>query len=239
MPGVAFKFEATGKKPETGPHQVSIEVVDASLASEQLGQVPEDVQGSIATMKGTSLLYSADQGAISDIAIELGKKTDMRVAGLVSAASDVLELLLLPLPKEPVGAGAFWMVTAREKLSLGEVIGYHLVKLEAMEAGRVTLSINTKRYLADSQFQGLPALQFAGSGSSDLVMVPGHRLPVEGRTQHTMQAVVQRENSTPRPVMFDLRALFAFPPKAADGNTPGDVETPAGVGTAPAATPAP
>jgi hypothetical protein len=218
MPGVAFKFAATGKKPDDGgPHRVSIEVVDASLASEQLGQVPEDIKTAIGTMKGTTLLYSSNQGAISDIAIELGKKTDTRVAALLSAATDALELALLPVPKEPVGAGAFWMVTAREKLSLGDVVGYHLVKVEKIEPGRVTVSVSTKRYLAGGEFQGLPAAQFVGSGTSDLVLSPGNRLPVEGRTQQTMQAVVQRDNGTPRPVMFDLRALLAFPPKGAEG----------------------
>lgn len=217
MPGVAFKFEASGKQAEGEPHRVAIEIVDASLASEQLGEVPPDIQTAIGTIKGTTLVYAPDQGMVRDIAIELGKKTDTRVAALVSAATDALELALLPVPKEPVGLGGFWMVTAREKQSLGEMVGYHLVKVEAMEAGRVTVSVNTKRYLAEAQFQGLPALQFMGSGSSDLVFMPGHRLPVEGRTQQSTQAVVQRDNGGPRPMMFDLRALFAFPPKDAAG----------------------
>jgi hypothetical protein len=154
----------------------------------------------------------------------------------VSAASDALELALLPVPNEPVGAGAFWMVTAREKISLGEVIGYHLVKVEAIAPDRVTLSVNTKRYLVGTEFQGLPAVQFMGSGSTDIVFAPGHRLPVEGRTQQTLQALVQRENGTPRPVVFELRALFAFPPRDAVG-AGAAAEAPGPAASAPASAP--
>jgi hypothetical protein len=107
------------------------------------------------------------------------------------------------------------MITQREHLALGEVVGYHLVKVENVDEGRVTLTVNTKRYLATAEFQGLPAMQFMGSANTDLVMVPGERLPVEGRTQQTLQAMLQRDNGPPRPVVFDLRALFAFPPKTA------------------------
>lgn len=213
MPGVALKLEVSGKQEAEG-HRVGIDVVGVDLATEQPGQVPDDLKTAIATLKGTKLSYSPKDGAIDDIALELGDKADPRVAPLLlSAAADTLELALLPVPKEPVGAGGFWMVSAREKLGLGEVVGYHLIKVEAIEPGRVTLNINTKRYLADAEFQGMPAAQFMGAGSTDLVFTPGQRFPVEGRTQQSLQAVVQREDGTARPLMYDQRALFAFPPK--------------------------
>jgi hypothetical protein len=212
MPGVAFRFEASGKAQEAGaPHEVALEVMEAKLSDQQMGQVPEDVAKAIATMRGGALRYKTVAGTLLGIDFALGKKSDPRMDVLLSSAADALTTALISYPKEPVGQGGFWMVTARERLGLGEVVGYHLVKVESIEGPRVTLSVNTKRYLASTEFQGLPAVQFLGAATTDLVVVPGQRLPLEGRTQQTLQAMVQSQDGSPRPLQYELRALFAFP----------------------------
>jgi hypothetical protein len=227
MPSVSLKFElskeaANKESPlPVGATAVGVEIVDASLAPEQMGEVPPEVGGTIATLKGSTLHYVSQGGALlGDTGVELGKKTDERVGALLAAMSDVFRLVLLSTPKEPVGKGGFWMVTQRERLSLGEVVGYHLVTVANVEEGRVTLNINTKRYLVNPEFQGMPAMQFLGTATTDLVVIPGQHLPLEGRTQYSLQAMVQREGSQPRPLMFDVRALFVFPPKDSAAATP-------------------
>lgn len=213
MPSVDFRFDIEGKDAEGGGHVVSFEIVETALAENQLGQIPEQMKKLIETMKGSALSYRTQDGVrVGDIEVSVGKKTDANSTSLLAAAADALTVILMNYPKEPVGQGGFWMVTARERLALADVIGYHLVKVESIDGQRATLSVNTKRYLVGDEFQGLTALQYAGSGSSDLVVMPGHKLPIEGRTQQSQQAVVQSQQG-PRPIQYELRGLFAFPPK--------------------------
>lgn len=227
MPSVAFKLELQGKKPESGPHPVTVAVTDSALAPEQMGAIPDEVSKIIPSLKGSKLQYQTVDGALQgDFGVALSPKADERMGSLMAAASDAFTTVLLPFPKEPVGVGGFWLVTAREKLGLGEVVGYHLVKVESIEGRRATLSVDTKRYLVTSEFQGLPAVKFLGVATTDLVVMPGQRLPIEGRTQQTTQALVQREDGSARPIVFELRSLFSFPPKEAPTDAPANSVAP-------------
>ena len=71
--------------------------------------------------------------------------------------AETLATVTLPYPDKPVGQGAFWMATSRENAIGVEVVAYRMVKVEAVEGDKVKLSVNTKRYAVDKNFD-LPEL---------------------------------------------------------------------------------
>jgi hypothetical protein len=175
-----FSFEAAEKSaaPDAppGPVELLAKVTTSKLAADQPGQLPAGLDKQIAKAKGSVLRFQvAPSGAGRVTATEIAKGFDESLAQVVRSASDALALTLAPYPAEPLGVGAFWMVTSREAFAGLDVVAYRMFKLTKIEGEQATIDVTTKRITAGGQvgFAGLPPHtlhEFSGNATGRLVV---------------------------------------------------------------------
>lgn len=222
FPSAAFKLEfgravAPGSAQTTEPSDpvtVAVSFVQSELSANQQAQIPAELGVEVRKLKGSQLTFQFNgTGVAGGPATSLAKEANPQVGKLVQAAASGLSEALVSLPEQPVGAGAFWMVTSRDDLLGTDVVAYRMVKLTEIKDGRVRLEVNTKRYLAADDlgrdFDHAKALQFHADGSAELVLVAGQPLPIEGRSQTAIRTFAEIEG-TPRPIQIEFRNEFAF-----------------------------
>jgi hypothetical protein len=111
-----------------GPRALTAKVSAAKLAKEQPGALPPEVAELAGKMKGSKLkLEVSPTGAARLVAIESAKGSEESFALVLQAAGDALVMAYLPYPAEPVGAGAYWLVTTREPYAGLDVVAYRMV----------------------------------------------------------------------------------------------------------------
>ena len=167
------------------PVTVSVKVTGVKLG---VSGVPLDVETRVAKLKGLKLEYQVSpNGAASPRRYELpAGSEDFR--DHVKVLSDTLALVTLPVPAEPVGAGAMWMVASREGVFGLDLVTYRLVKVEQVSGDAATLSVATKRYATSNRFdfEGLPPeaphqlAEFESKSEGKLVLKAGAPLPSSG-----------------------------------------------------------
>jgi hypothetical protein len=139
------------------PVTMSVKVQGAKLG---ITGVPQDLEARFAKLKGTKVEYQlAPDGAGSGFKAEVpGGAGNPDLADKVRQLVDTLAFVTLPFPSEPVGAGAYWMVTSREGVFGLDLVTYRLVKVESVTGDLVSLSVGTKRYATSNHFEmeGLP-----------------------------------------------------------------------------------
>lgn len=223
MPGTRLNLEfaqssaapaSTDGASPTRPVVVSVSLSDLS-ASQAAQVIPGELAVEIRKLKGTELVFQTQNAAfVGEPAVTLSKAANPQLDTLVQAAGSGLSDAVLAFPKEPVGAGAFWKVTSRERLLGTDVLTYRLVKVVDVTDGQARLEVNTKRYLADGGI-GLPGIesakvhQFQAEGTGQLVVAANQSLPLEGRSQTSIRSFAEIEGQ-PRPVQVELRTEFAF-----------------------------
>lgn len=195
----------------------AFDVVASELASNQPGDIPPDLAAEIRKFKGSQLVAQVSpSGLVGTPAFTLAKGAAPQLDDLLKASSATLNEAILPLPKEPVGVGGFWMTTSRETLMGVDVVVYRMVKVTEVNGDRVALDVNTKRYLAAETLalDGLEqtkVMQFQADSSTQMTLVGGSSLPLDGRSQTVLRAFVELEGQ-PRPIQLETRSLFAFAP---------------------------
>jgi hypothetical protein len=177
-----------------GPRALTAKVSAAKLAKEQPGALPPEVAELAGKMKGSKLkLEVSPTGAARLVAIESAKGSEESFALVLQAAGDALVMAYLPYPAEPVGAGAYWLVTTREPYAGLDVVAYRMVKVEKVEGDKATLNVNTKRYVAGGQLAilGLPQhqlVEFAGNSSGQLLVAASDPANLQGLMQDQLGA---------------------------------------------------
>jgi hypothetical protein len=224
LPTVAFKFGLVGKTPEVGPHEVTVDVLGSSLAANQPGQIPEELGAALAKLKGSKFHYSSTGGRLSSSpSFELAKGAAPDMDLVLMTAADVLSSALLSFPAEPMGKDGFWMTTSREKVLGTDVVAYRMVRVVDVTERGVELDVKTRRYAAEPTL-GMPGIgahslkQFQAEDSTTLLISPGHRLPVEGRAEITIGAVIESAQGQ-APVQIQIDGSFGFPPKGAQSQS--------------------
>jgi hypothetical protein len=222
LPTIDFSvsFDVTPPKAESAgsPTEVTARVTAAKLAADQPGRLPEGVDKEIAKFKGSRVQYQvAPDGSGYGFSAEPAQGLEGGLARVVRSLGEVLALVHLPYPKQPVGTGAYWMVSSRERYTGADVLSYRMVKLEKIEAGRATLSVNTKRYVAGGQvdFPGLPPHkvdQYQGMEKGEIVVSSETGALVEGEFQQGMIAVLAPDGEVDKRlnVQFDVIARVVF-----------------------------
>lgn len=197
------------------PSQVVVSIAQSDLSSNQPAQIPAELAAEIRKLKGTQLTYQLQETQLVGAAtVVLAKGANQQLDTLVQAAGSGLNDAVLAYPKEPVGVGAFWMVTSRERLLGTDVVSYRMVKVVDVTDGKARLEVNTKRYLADGGI-GLPGIedakvhQFHAESSAQLSVAAGQSLPLEGRSQTGIRSFAEIEGQ-PRPIQIELRTEFVF-----------------------------
>ncbi len=225
FPGIAVKFEfaqpsnaaapTTGVPVDQNSGPLLVTVAQSDLSATQPGQIPPELAAEIRKLKGTQLTYSAQDAALVGApTVALAKGANPQLETLIQAAGTGLSDAILAYPKEPVGAGAFWMLTSRDRLLGTDVVSYRMVKVVEVTDGKARLEVNTKRYLADGGI-GLPGIedakvhQFQAEGSTQLSVAAGQSLPLEGRSQTAIRSFAEIEGQ-PRPIQIELRSEFVF-----------------------------
>lgn len=146
------KGRGDGEKAAPTPIQVLATVVSAAPAKEQPGQLPKDLIEAIAKLKGSELRYQlTPEGAIVDLKTTLGKDTDASSDAGVQALREAITLMTVPLPQKPVGVGGYWMAIDRSSSFGVEVIRYRVFKVEKIEQGHATLSLDTRQYASKAE----------------------------------------------------------------------------------------
>jgi hypothetical protein len=169
----------------------------------------------IRKLKGSQLTFQTREASLVGAPVlSLAKGANPQLDTLVLAAATGLSDAALPYPTEPVGVGAFWMVTSRESLLGTDVVAYRMVKVVDITDGAARLEVNTKRYLGDGGI-GLPGIesarvhQFQAESSAQFVIAAKQTLPTEGRSQTAIRSLAEIEGA-PRPIQIELRTEFAF-----------------------------
>jgi hypothetical protein len=172
--------------------------VTAKVTGAKIGVtgVPAELEARFAKIKGTKVEYSVSpEGAGSGFKAELAPGAE-GVRDQVRQLSDLLALVTLPFPTQPVGVGAYWMTTTREGVFGLDLVTYRLVKVETVSGDLVTLQVGTKRYATSNrfEFEGLPPdaprdlAEFESKSDGKLLLKVGEPLPASGNIQSVLAA---------------------------------------------------
>ena len=122
-------------------------VLSATPAKEIAAQLPKDFATAVGKLKGTEIRFSmTPNGAMSAPAITLSKEADPGLEIAVKGLVEVMTLTEVPLPKDPVGVGGFWMVTDRSATFGVDVVRYRVFKVQKADKDHATLAVDVRQY---------------------------------------------------------------------------------------------
>lgn len=182
---------------DAGAAPVSVAVV-AKITSARIGVtgVPPELASRVEKLKGSRVEYEvfADGSGTGYRQVISAGAEEAR--DQLRVLSDMLALVTLPVPNQPLGQGAYWLATSREGVFGLDLVTYRMVKVEAASESGVTLSVNTKRYATSNKFdfQGLPPdaphdlVEFESKSDGRLVFRVGAPFPESGEVQSLLAA---------------------------------------------------
>jgi hypothetical protein len=139
--GLESKTAAAG---DAQPLSVTAKVRDVKVT---MPNVPAEFVSQLAGLKGGRVTFSmASDGGGYGFSSELAKGAKLELRDLLEAVAEGLNLLTLPMPTQPVGDGAFWMVVSRDKSAGFGLVSYHMVKLTRADEKAPEVEIDTHRY---------------------------------------------------------------------------------------------
>jgi hypothetical protein len=223
---LSFEPETAKAEPAaTSPVVVNGKVTAAKLAQEQPGELPPGLDKQIAKAKGSKLDYAfAPTGSGRQVSVEPATEMDESLAMPLRSAGDALAVAFQPYPTEPVGVGAFWMVTSREAFVGLDVVVYRMIKLEKIEGDVATLNVSAKRFVASGGKIGLPGIpphhiaDFSGNTNGRIQVSVSNPLNVHGELQDALIAGLVPEGAPPQglppgqkmQVHLEMRSELAF-----------------------------
>lgn len=184
-------------------------VESAKPSREQPGTLPAGVEEQIAKLVGSRLEYRlSENGALSSMSVHVPGGAEAALGRVVEGVGELASTLHVPFPAEPVGPGAYWMITSREQYIGLDVVAYRMFKVEDVSGSEATLSIATKRYVAGGQvtFPGLPKHEvdeFRGEGRGEIVVEPSRGI-VRARVQDTLLSNLAPEGDPQRRITIQL-----------------------------------
>ncbi|WP_437985620.1 hypothetical protein [Sorangium sp. So ce117] len=238
--GVSFKAEKPADAPKEGaaarvastasaaPTRVIAKITSAMLASMSIGGPPKQLADALARLKGSALRYElSPANAVSNLQFELSKDADPGLQPLIGALGEAITLLTPPLPDKPLGAGAYWMVTDRVVASGAQlpVLRYRVFKIEKVEGGVVSLSVDTRQYAEGADLK-LPSPngeitmtidRLDSSGKGTLTWSPSSFAPGVADASQRLQALLVPPGATAQQAaqrsvaQVELTAKFAPP----------------------------
>jgi hypothetical protein len=193
------KTEGAGGAAGGEPVAVTVKVTSAKVG---VTGVPAELESRIAKLKGAKVDYQVSAaGGTSNFRYEVPAGAD-ELRDHLRVLADTLALVTLPVPKDPVGVGAMWMVTTREGVFGLDLVTYRLVKVEAVTGDTATLSVGAKRYATSSRFdfEGLPPdaprelAEFESKSDGKLVFKVGAPFPASGDFDSSLVAQLAMPN---------------------------------------------
>jgi hypothetical protein len=202
LPGIVYALvvEVTAPEAVEGEPQVaasvSFRIASAKPSERQRGRLPAELVREIAKLKGTKISAPLSAyGSVEQPRIELAKGVAGAKGGggalamLAESLASALVLAVGPVPKAPVGVGAYWMAIDRSMLGGVDVLRYRVIRVEKVAAGKVSLKVESRHYAASPESlpagapPGLVIVQFESQAKAELVIEPGKLLPVAGQVE--------------------------------------------------------
>jgi hypothetical protein len=228
---------------------VVLEVTAVKLAAAQPGQLPnaEEIAKELAKGKGSTVTATLlPNGGIANPKLELSKGSDQGLLGVLTALSETLELVFAPMPNEPVGKGAYWMVTDRTMVQGMQMVRYRVLRVTELTGDEAAVTMDLRQYAADASQKppGIPPnLSFVGFGSqgnAGFTRKAGVLLPTSADISMPLQIQLS-QGSGPQarvmPLQVDTRAQLVTdagaPAAPAAPGAPAAPAAPAAPGAAP------
>ena len=231
---VDFALAFEGKAPAAGAAATTQTHVLATVEAASVGAVdlPPEVTAHLKMLKGSRVEYDlAANGAGSNFTPVLTKQADAsELKNVFNALGDALATMTVPVPTEPLGTGAFWMATTRENVMGLDTVTYRLIRVQRAEPTQVTLTLETKRYAASSNFSLVPGnwtlAEFQSAADGTAMLAHGQPFPFKGLLKLNFIAGVTNKDKADEQgsVIVQGQARFTFD----------DLEDPAGKPVSPA-----
>lgn len=165
--------------------QLTIAIKKVSLSRAQPGSVPREVEKEIAKLEGTKITgqLGAD-GAPGALQVTLPKGADPTLRPVLDSLLTAIDYLLVPVPAEAVGAGAYWMVADRAKPIGLDVVRYRVYRVKELSGQTATLSAEVRQYSVGGPVQlgaaagnDVTPSGFESAGQAALTMAVGAAVP--------------------------------------------------------------
>jgi hypothetical protein len=186
--GEAGKEGKEAKKPEpeaTPSRAFTVVVKKVALSKSQPGSVPREVEKEIAKLEGSKITGElGPDGAPGALQVSLPKGADQALKPVLDSLLTALDHFVLPIPAEPVGVGAYWMVVDRTKPIGIEAVRYRVYRVKELSDKLATLTADVRQYSVGGPVQlggagagDLTPSAFESAGQSTLTMTAGAAVP--------------------------------------------------------------
>jgi hypothetical protein len=200
-------------KPQDGSVRL-VATVDRVSPEEQPGlAVPKELVDAIGKMKGSWVSMAVwPDGGVTDVAHGLAKGVDPQLDVLLGGLVDSLSSFVTPVPDKPVGVGAYWMVADRVAPSGLDIVRYRVLRVQSVDQAGAHLSLETRKYAADSRF-ALPVAgpdaklvmdQFEAQGKGAITLAPASWLPHDGDLSEKMAVKMKPMEGDSRQMMLQI-----------------------------------
>lgn len=217
-------------KPLAGAQPVALRLTSVMLAGEQPGRLPAGLAAEVMKMVGTRVVGTLDpRGALYGLRLEPSKDVTPAMKGLLEALVEGMGLLVWPVPNEPVGVGASWMITDRASYQGMGVVRYRVAKVTHQVQGEMVLTQDLRQYAAspaerpEGAPQGTQLQQVQSLGNGSWTRKAGRLLPTSGEAKlaAAMQLAMTDQPQRGLPVQIELMVKIP-PPAAAKVDDAGD-----------------
>lgn len=170
--------------------------------------IPPEFVSQLLGLKGgkVSFAMNSDGGGYA-FSAELPKAAKPELKDLLDTVTEGLSLLTMPVPHEPVGNGAYWMVVSRDKSAGFGLVSYHMVKLTRADAKSPEYEFDTRRYAIGRAID--PTLLPSGADQASLkemsAGVKGHaqlssdtKVPISLDADATLQGAIEQDDQSPK-----------------------------------------
>ncbi len=178
-------------------------VKSVSLARIQPGAVPTGLDRRVAKLKGSKIAGElGPSGWMDEPEVTVAKGADKELGTAVEALADSLELLRVPTPDKPVGAGGYWMTVDRADHSGIEVLRYRVYRVSKVEKDQVSVHMDLRQYAQAGAIDipgvggagGLNMVAFESTAEGRFTLTAGWPLPAQGQVRVPLQAQMTIEN---------------------------------------------
>jgi hypothetical protein len=197
---------------------VVIDVREVKLGAEQPGQLPdaEGIARELGKAKGSTVHATlSSHGGISGLRLTMAEKADQGLIGVLTAFSETLELVFAPVPTEPVGQGAYWMVTDRTTVQGMEMVRYRVLRVTQVTGDEAALTMDLRQYAADASQKppGIPPnlsfVAFGCQGQGGFTRKAGLLLPTSADLNMPLQIQLSQgtgQQARVMPLQVETRA---------------------------------
>ncbi len=181
------------------PAPVKVVAKVLSVDSTELGMaLPEEVRKELDKLKGSAIRFDvAGDGGARNFETVLASGANPGLEDVLRGGVDVLALMLVAMPVEPIGAGGYFMVTSRDHEAASDVVTYRMVRVESATDTHAALSMTTRRYavtnrveLPQASPQPLELERYESQGQGNIEIELGQPFPKSAQVTHQLGALL-------------------------------------------------